>query len=462
MAISADKNINYGGDLVNQKYRPLDNIVYDRKNKKYYGALLDNRWNQLMDADILPKPLLLATSNWRTIIRSEAGKRPPLVVISSNRSKWIKQGIEAANQKLLVLDERSFRSASDLRALMSEEVSPPIYCRTRIAPGTNNNRNIYIVVNISEYETYKNNLAGTGITVIGWVFKRSTPHPPPNRSHFVGFGASRFAAIQFCKELRTAATPPKGDAPWDYAWLFDDNVVALGKFPGYGAIEDKIKEVENCVSVGFSGGTKAEEHWRISAWAQTESANGRGQQSDTVPNAANSEGLIQQAALWNIKYLTDKAINFSPVYISSAEDVSFVNYFKRQKISYLFYKGISVVKERVSIYDQEINKVNSMRQGYTAWFSDAENSGVSENGLPPPVMVDPQQGNGEQKLSDFIVNHVLPDKMKGDFNIRHLANSQAVEQITSGAIEEKVLIEDRVIDRVFKISGISVDRRDMP
>jgi hypothetical protein len=65
---------------------------------------------------------------------------------------------------------------------------------------------------------------------VGWDFVR-----PKDVKPFVGFGASRFAAIEFCKTLRTNVTDL--GKVWDYAWLIDDNVVALENFAGLEKVE---------------------------------------------------------------------------------------------------------------------------------------------------------------------------------------------------------------------------------
>ena len=172
------------------------------------------------------------------------------MVISSNRADWIKFGIDTAAVKLGALGADTFDNVSDLRALdvaglhtdvkngVKRNASPPIYCPQRL--GAAPHRNVYIVVHMSEYRKYKNVLEDTGITVVGWEFVLPQVRPA-GRGWAVGFGASRFAAIEFCKQLKTPAPPPAPPAgpvaPWNYAWLFDDNVVALTNFAGLARVE---------------------------------------------------------------------------------------------------------------------------------------------------------------------------------------------------------------------------------
>jgi len=316
--ISTDINKQYGPPTVNTKYSPLAEIVLADSQKPYFSALLTNRL-ALFSSQALIGTLLLVTENWGTIRDAEAGQSPPLVVISSNRSMWIKAGIEAAQVQLLYFDKGAFDNVSDLDALTArgqQNVSPPLYCPLRIGP----NRHVYIVVHSYEYNVYRKNLAGPGITIIGWRFVQPLANPPvPANPRLVGFGASRFAAIQFCKKLRVDA-----NYPWNYAWLLDDNVVALSTFPGFSAIESAMTEMgqrgEEKACAGFLGGTLAYRCVDNIAWAKDLLNKGFGKQTTDMPQRS-PQGLVKQASLWNIDYLTRNELNFSPIYIASAEDL---------------------------------------------------------------------------------------------------------------------------------------------
>src|SRR6187549_427163 len=100
MPIQADKNTNYGPVLVNQKYSPLLNIQYAGGDTALYGAILSNRWNLLRNDNLLPARLNLIVRNWNKTVNGEKDKHPPLVVISSNRSNWIKAGFNTAAGEL--------------------------------------------------------------------------------------------------------------------------------------------------------------------------------------------------------------------------------------------------------------------------------------------------------------------------------------------------------------------------
>ncbi len=464
--IKTNKNQNFGNNLGTQKYSPLLDPQYEAGDQNYYSALLTNRWNLLSAANLLPQPLALATPNWAAITAAEAGKNPPLVVISSNRSKWIKAGIEAADTQLENLPGSlaNFTNAGDLRALtasVGQKTSPPIYCPKRIDPALN--RNVYIVVHFLEYNDYKTELAGTGITVVGWLFRPPTPSPGGG-VRVTGWGASRYAAIEFCKYLRTAAANP-----WDYAWLLDDNVVALASFTGYKSVEDEMTGNDVCAC--FEGGTKALTKAENCEWAKREIQAGRGKQEDKSKLVKSKDkALIQQAALWNIDYLTRNNLNFAPVYISSGEDLSFSNYFDNRGIKYRNYSGITVRKELATDDGSDsAQKLKAARTACTALFSNAEGAGAPGR-LPPPVEVQPTDttDGGVQTLANFIVTRVLPNSAlaakANDVDTQNETKSRAVEQITCGAIKAG-FVSPAALDTTFKINGTApqaIVQRDVP
>ena len=454
MPIGTDRNTTYGGTLVTTKYSPLRSISFEASDAAVYSRLLFNRWSLLKSTGLLPQPLNLAVANWKTTIDSEAEKKPPLVVISSNRSEWIKAGITAART------QTPFANASDLTALTFDNkqgASPPIYSPSRI--GDAGPRNVYVVVHLYEYDTYLKNLAGTDITVVGWSFRL----PRTGAARLTGFGASRFAAIEFCKELMKAATVTDR-APWKYAWLFDDNVVALSQFAGYGAVEAAMTDGDACA--GFRGCTKVETFEANRSWADDEIDEGRGAQAAALP-LSEPPGIPQQAVLWNIDYLTKQRLNFGPVFVTSGEDVSLGNYFNKLKTPYFYYKNINVIKEQTgNDNDQGSQWLRQAREGLTAWFSEMEGSepkaATPPPPPPPPIKVQPTRGGDGvvQTLGEYIVKRVLPGcGMYSEHRtvpVVNTANSQAVEQIMSGAINARgVTIDADVLEKTFKINGTS-------
>jgi hypothetical protein len=468
--IITNKNTKYGPPHVNTKYTPLEHIQYVAADLPYYSALLINRRNLLLNQNILPRVLTLSTQNWANTITAEHGHLPPLVVISSNRSGWIADGIAAADAQLQALGLAAFNGPNDLRALTAlanQRQSPPLYCPSR----TEANRNVYIVVHALEYRTYRAALTGRNVTVVGWGFQ--PPVPANINWTLAGFGPSRFAATQFCKELRVAA-----GAPWDYAWLLDDNVVALTNFPsapgpptlsGYQLVEAAMPGVPAHACVGFRGGSNAEAFTKNRDWAR---ANWNGPVPGQLP-VSTPPGIVQQASLWNIAYLTNNQLNFGPIYIASAEDLSFVKYFDWQNIPYFYYGGIGVYKE-VTTYDDTpgAQAVNQARQASATRFTNAEGAGVAA-ALPPPVEVQPtdRADGGVQTLANFIVNRVLPSSTNGvimasvgNVNVQDDAKCQGVEQITCGALEAG-FVSPAAIDAAFRVNGMNaqvVNRRDVP
>jgi hypothetical protein len=466
MAITTDKNTQYGPPLVNQKYAPLLDPQFTNVDQAVYTALITNRAANLRAANRLGRPLTLATNTWDKAVKAEATHLPPLVVISSNRSGWIAGGIVAAQKQLNHLGLRKFANASDLRALEAnadQGQSPPIYAPTRIG----GNRNVYIVVHLLEYNTYKTALAGTGIRIVGYRFDESGGGP--QGVSLVGFGASRFAAMEFCKVLRRlAAAAAGGNAPWDYAWLVDDNVVALSNFAGLAAAEAALQANEVCV--GIHGGTSAETFLTNRTWARAEVAEGRGRQAGALP-ADEPPGIVQQMSLWNVNYLDTNYLNFGPIYITSAEDLSITNYFNSQNIPYRYYKGIGVRKED-TVYDNgpAATLLNNARKAIAGFTTRCEARAGQPPAPPPPTMIQPVNADdgGVQNLTNFIVNRVLPNaaplrEQAGNANVQNTAKCQAVEQIVCGAIDEG-FVAVAGYNASFKINGAQaqvVNRRDI-
>lgn len=454
MAIGTDRNTAYGSSEVTNKYSPLRSIVFHSSDQASYNFLMLNRWRLLNSAAILPQPLHLTVSNWTSTITDEAGKNPPLLVISSNRSEWIKAGLTAAGT------QPAYENASDLRALTFDNsygASPPIYSPRRL--GNGGARNVYIVVHQYEYETYQKNLADLGVKVVGWTFRV----PGSSAARLTGFGASRFAAIEFCKELRRArAALDGGRAPWNYAWLLDDNVVALSKFPGYRAVENAMTERHVCA--GFTGCTILLTLDGSKSWAQKEDEAGRGHQATALPGS-ETPNLVQQAALWNIDYLTTQKLNFGPAFVLAGEDVSLSAYFNKFKTPYFFYKDIDVIKQQASADDSAGSEsVKRAREHLSGWFAESESSEPTPAPTPPPppppIKVQGTRGgeSAVQTIANYIVKYVLPgcgkaSEIRKD-SVVNTAKCQAAEQIMSGAIDAKgVTVSTEALESTFRFNG---------
>jgi hypothetical protein len=467
MPISTNKNTAYGPPLVTAKYSPLENIKFDAADRPIYTGLLNNRMTMLRAVGLIGQQLELTVPNWNATVNAELEHLPPLVVVSSNRADWIRRGINAGNTQLHDLGIAAYNSASDLRALTDLNnglgISPPLYAPSRIGA----NRNVYMVVNIAEYTFYKAQLANTGITPVGWNFAKGVS---AQRSlQMVGFGATRFAAIEFCKTLRQQLIAQGGAAPWDSAWMLDDNTVALTNFAGFVAVEGALG-ANACA--GLRGGTVALPSAHNKVWARAQLLAGYGQQ---VLNLAASvpPGILQQTALWNIGYLDTNRLNFGPLFITSAEDLSISKYFDNANIPYQFYEGIGVVKE-IPVNDNSVGaaKLNNGRQSLTKWITTAESATPPGGAAPPPIEVEPADpaDGGVQTLSDFITDRVLPNAgdvirpQAKDPNMQAQAKSQAVEQLTSGALDAGLVLAG-AIAATFRINGGNqqvVQMRDRP
>jgi hypothetical protein len=462
MTIGTNRNPTYGAQTGTNKYSPLMDITFESGQETEYSRMLLNRWTLFNTSGLLPQPLSLALLNWTTAVAGEARKQPPLVVISSNRSQWIRAGILAADAQ--PKDKKPFRNCSDVRALTADNgqtVSPTIYAPSRNG-GIARDRSIYVVVHIYEYETYQKNLADKGINVVGWSFRV----PRSDAPRVCGFGASRYAAIEFCKELRRAATPAGGgDAPWDFAWLLDDNLIALSNFPGFLAVEKALREASTTaaphVAAGFKGDTKIQTFDSIRTWARGIVDTPEGRQAPEVPPASKT-GLLQQAVLWNIKYLTNNKLNFAPAFIASAEDMSISKYFDKQKTRYLFYTGITAQKEQYTNDNSPGSQlVREAREKLTAFITEMEADKSEQDpppALPPPIRIAPKTttDGGPQTLAKYVIERVLTrcaiDPGDRTVAVENTAKCHAAEQITSGAIAAK-FVSDDALNNTFKING---------
>ncbi|WP_190123495.1 hypothetical protein [Streptomyces inusitatus] len=453
------------------KYSPLRNIGFG-DDEDYGSKLMRLRTGILRGMNLIGR-LEFVVENWADVRTTEANaqRRPPLVVVSTGRADWISAGVNAAKARGEALNGAGvpLRGIGDMRALglvpADEGNLPalsPVYSPGRVG----DHRSVYLMVNAREYTYYAKKLKDTGITVVGWQSGNGM------KTRLAGFGASRFAALQFCKELRA------GHAAWPYAWVFDDNVVALTGLPvrgqnqanpvpdGLSGIEDAVVTAAGAaepfpVCVGFQAGTAAKSAEEIGALAT--------KNVDRAPIALTLEekpGLVQQAVLWNMGRLnpqvqpphdaqqegTDWGLNIGPAFVASAEDVSMINYFKRTGIPYRQYKGIAVVKAApaedrsgnlgnkgaadVRAYREEIARVCAR--------AESESFGVDPQNPPPPVRV------RDQVLSSFLAA-LNGASANGAFD-QNKAACQAVEQMMAKALTDDAQARDQTaLESVFKI-----------
>ena len=301
---------------------------------------------------------------------------------------------------------------------------------------------------------------------MGWNFAKGVS--AQRNLRMVGFGATRFAAMEFCKTLRRQAAAAGGAAPWNSAWIIDDNTVALTNFAGFAAAE-AVLGANACA--GFRGGTLAQPPAVNKAWARAEIQQGRGQQAANLPPSI-PPGIVQQTGLWNINYFDNNHLNFGPLFITSAEDLSITNYFNNAGIPYQFYNGIGVVKEDPT-YDNggSAKKLNKDRQDLARWLTTAESATPPACPAPPPIQVQPVNAadGGPQTLSNFITTRALPNApavaaQANNANMQAQAKSQGVEQLTCGALNAG-FVAAAAIAGTFQINGANqqvVQMRNRP
>lgn len=333
-------NLRYGGNLITEKYSPLSvndaQVKIDNDTEDAYLSLLTGRRDRLRNQNLFPRTLNLCASNWETIQANEFHEKslPPIVVVSHNRAEWIKMTFDRVKD----IPEDRFTDVNDKRKLL-EIGAIPWYHPKRIR---NNMVHVYIVVHAWEYDYYTEKLQGTGITVIGWSFQatmspRDTSSDPESGSSYLGFGASRFAAIEFCKYIFNKPMTATNNfeplhATRQKAWLVDDNVVYVNGFPGFKQVADAMTK-KGVWGLGFSGTTSNETDKQLrERFAPKESK----EEKETVPADPNnlaSEGILQQCVLWDIAQLNKANLNFSPYFFSSNEDTSLSNFLAAQEES---------------------------------------------------------------------------------------------------------------------------------
>jgi len=451
--IKVTANKDYGGSLVTSKYSPLTagGIRLDNDDRAQLQSFVDDRLTALQAYGQLGT-LELYTEDWATLIASQRTPAPPgmppqapLVTISSNRSSWIKAGYEHARAIVSTLPNQAFTGVNDLTAISQKvdgyTATPAWYLPIRVNEPT---RASIVVVHRSEYVKYLAALAGTGLIVVGWSFKmpffppqsRWSPLAAPRRHSLVGFGASRYAAIEFLKYLRRKAV-----APWRGAWLLDDNVIQLTSFTTFNEIEGKVTDDQVCL--GVHGGTRAYTQGEDLAWANRLNTG----VWTLRPVDAAEAGPLQQAVYWNIARLYKQHINFSPIFMFSGEDISMENYLKATNETILRFNP-SVRKEDAWPDGDEggAELVAEDRNYYGKVFALSESGAQYEDGA------------GAKMVPNYIKEVVLPGTNlrlnPNDRAIQIKAQVQSVEQIIcKGIAENKYDADAGPLHCAFKLNG---------
>lgn len=314
MAIEAQINTGYNpqGNIY-QKYRPLDhdNLKIDvNADKDTIKKIATDRINILKDDNRNIYLLKFRAKKMQQIQQTEkaAGRKPPLGIVSSGRSAWIKK-MYATGRSILGNNQR-FAGIDDLTPIANGD-KIPVYFPYRLTAEDADQRGFYIFVQQNEYQTYVTDLKDTGITVIG--YELGTEYKP-----MLGFGASRYAAVNFFSNIGASM-----------AWLIDDNVLYIARLHEFSFFEAKMNSTPGCWALGGTG----------QATYQTEKSlrDIRKTSVYTPPTNFMGPDFLQQAVLWNIKQFVGNTINFSPYFICSGEDVS-ISYFLGKDKCKAFYE----------------------------------------------------------------------------------------------------------------------------
>ena len=307
--LSVDSNNrNFGQNLINQKYSPLVNINVPAADRAFYTGLFNQRITELSRVNMFPRTLTLLTSGMppSPIDVNSA----PMVVISSNRAEWLKTLFDLAETKNRAAPFTGYSDETTFEMGLIPWYSP-----------WRSQRALYIVVHYTEYAYYKKLLAQyPQVYVVGWQF------PLQNRLGPAGFGASRFAALEFAKNVGYLR-----------AWTVDDNVVNVNGFPNRLATIEAFM-TETMAGIGFSAATvNAADEAEVKKKAKFDD-------KTPVDLSGQAAGLLQQVVLWNLDFLGKKKITFSPYFVTSNEDVSLRNLLVAKNYLHKVIKPLSIIK----------------------------------------------------------------------------------------------------------------------
>jgi hypothetical protein len=310
MTLTAKNNKQYGGDLINQKYAPLQNITdpADEADETFLVKLFNRRVTALSAANAFPKTLTLLCRAWPVPNVDE----PPMVVISSNRAEWIERLFKNGTKKNTAAE---FTGYDDTTSFAEDAVAWYDPLRS--------GRLLFIVVHHVEYMHYRELFAPyANVYVVGWRFPARTRRVRP-----AGFGASRFAALELVKNLG-----------YHKAWMVDDNVINVNGFPnGLETIEALM--TADTFGIGFKAATK--NMTPADLYGDEAKVNFTPIDFDFEKQTA---GLLQQVVLWNLDKLREENLNTSPYFVTSNEDVSLSNYLQKKKKTEKVITALSIIK----------------------------------------------------------------------------------------------------------------------
>lgn len=414
MALSSSLNTTYrpSSPNVTQKYTPLNNIQVSTGDTTAVQQIANGRIGAITSMGIrVDRLTFLADHTIDWYASREQGNNSPLVVVSSNRSAWIKNCYENAEGILSGITPAvtNFNSVMDTRALQAGAV--PFYIPIRMTAVEAATRNVYIFVAADEYNEYRTNLKDTGITVIGWR---------TDGEAIAGFGASRYAALEFFKYInRTNGASAS-------IWMLDDNVAYIRAFPGLAVVEGQLG---TSYGLGFKGSTQVSSDSTFTAMSQN------AQPAAAAATAHEKAPILQQAVLWNVNLFNASNYTFSPYFITSAEDTSLTKFLGQDNCQ--FYGGCEIFKG-MATYDNTI-KVRALQGAKNLLIDYCYKA-------PPAIAFTSDVVSGAKTLGEVIIAardaDTSPPKISGVASEETVGQtySKAVEQILSAALDKKIAL----------------------
>ncbi|MGH6873314.1 MAG: hypothetical protein ACREHE_17595 [Rhizomicrobium sp.] len=398
--MAARNNPNYGGELINQKYSPLHDIILAPDDHAYYRALFTGRINALTGINAYPPNAINFYADWDTVNPAVVAAQAPMVVASTNRANWMQQALRNADAHVEFTG--AFTGYLDATTFDNDVV--PWYAPLR------SGRPLYVVVHWSEYDYYNARIGGfANVTVVAYKFTTG-----PHVMDIAGFGASRYAALQLMIGLH-----------YQKAWAVDDNTVNINGFPNaLATIEAHMAgAVAPIWGIGFGGATRNIGPAGLYDGTVTFAA---------VPDnfALTGPGLLQQAVLWNVAQFAGANINFCPIFVSSNEDISLSNFLQRSERDERIVTAFRIVKINAA-GDPPISDGPAGNLGASTLVAARRNRMQQVfSTIEQEIPINP--GGGDVELYRFIRDTVLPVSNQPQDKAL-TAQTQAVEQVLAAA-----------------------------
>jgi hypothetical protein len=395
LVLNARNNGLYGGNLINQKYKPLDNPALAPVDHNYYRQLFSARQALLTGINAYPPSAL----NFYGNLPIPAVAVAPLVVVSSNRANWMQTILQNA------VTHGPFTGYLDATSFHSDVV--PWYAPLR------SGRPVYIVVHWSEYDYYEARVGGgafPNVTVVGYKFTAAAP-----ALDIVGFGASRYAAMQLMI-----------NQGYHQAWAVDDNVINVNGFPNTLAVVEALMPLAGAAAIwgiGFTAATaNTGANTLYNAGTLTFAAN-------PLNFGATAPGLLQQVVLWNLDQLRAANLNYSPLFVASNEDVSLSSYLQFNHLDERIITACSIVK-----YEPANDPWSNL--GASREIPRRRNRLLGLlDGIEGDIDFQPVGGGAQVTLQTYIRQTVLMNGINRDQSTALRTQSCAIEQFMAEATE---------------------------